>query len=670
MKPLKLRTPIITFERIRISLFLVIYALLAEYVDPRPFMSSTLAKFLYVVLVVEIIRQVIAARMETSWGAAVQVRTWKERWDQLRKRVPSFARYRVRRVLTIIAGLWAIGFMLDALTTRCDGAIQCVLLAPRMAIENLPQALQVAIYIAIGMLQLIIMVWSLTKVGFVKVLMPGSIDVSWDDIYGQDAPRDKVRRQVELLEESAEVEAAGGYMPRGVLLFGPPGTGKTFLAKAAAAASTKPLILVPPGGFASTFVGINFLKVHSLFRLMRKLGRRHGGVICFIDEIDSLGSRGHEIADQTAPVGCVPSGTVPAGGVEPTSYIDGSGGNQGTLQAFLAALDGMDEPRGLVNKLMALLGLKPLPSPPVKWLVIGATNRQQALDPALTRAGRLSLKVNVPYPTKAGLIQTYKGYLATVRTSLTLGEIEWAARQHYRGTGAEVKDAVNEALLLTFADDRADKGVITKADLMKALTRVKFGEPVEPFETQEGLRMVAIHEAGHAVALYHTLRHRQHIWFATVERFGGTGGMVARTPNTDDWVESRTDVEAGVVVSLASRVAEMLIFGEQTNGHGGDGANASSQAALMVRYGHTFDPKTGTGRLLYHDSDDEFHLSVEQVLKGAFKRAWDLLEPRQEQIRAVAQMLEERGTVPGDEIHALLERMEPDIHAPVEGMKL
>lgn len=658
MKALKLRTPVITFERARISLFLIIYMLLAEYVDPRPFFNTTLAKVLYGALVVEIIRQFITFSMEVRIGAVVRARTWAERWERARKGVPEFARYRVRRVLTILAGLWAAGFMIDALTTRCEGAMQCVLLAPRMAVENLPQALQIALYIAIGMMQLIIMMWSLTKVGFVKVQMPGTIDVAWDDIYGQDQAKAKVRQQVELLEASSEVEQAGGYMPKGLLLYGPPGTGKTYLAKAAASASTKPLILVPPGGFASTFVGVNFLKVFSLFRLIRKLGTRHGGVIVFIDEIDSLGTRGHEVAeahqiDKTAPLAC----TDPFGATRPATYIDGGGGNQGTLQAFLSAMDGMEEPRGLINKLLRLLGLKPLPPPPVKWLIIGATNRKQALDPALLRAGRLGRQVHVPHPGKGGRVKTYQGYLAKIKHVITPEQIEWLATQHYRGTGAEIKDVVNEAVLLTF-DREENKGIVTTADLIKAMTRVKFGEPEEPFETQAGLHMVSIHEAGHAVVIHHLLKHRQKIWFATVERFGGTGGMVAHTPITDDWVESRTDVEADVCVSLASRIVEILILGEQTNGHGGDGPAATEKAAQMVRSGHTYVPGTKKGRLGTLDDDEEFNELVERVLRHAYMRTWALLKDRLHQVEAVARMLEERGTVPGDEIHETIERME------------
>lgn len=664
IKPVKLRTPIITFERIRISLGIVCYAIAAEYVDPRPFMPTPLARFLYAALLLEITRQVLTARMETSWAAAVSARSWKDRWERLRRRLPEYARYRVRRFLTIMAGLWSAGFMIDALTQRCEGAFQCILLAPRLAVENLPTALQVALYIAIGMMQLIIMMWSLTKVGFVKVIMPGTIDVSWDDVYGQDAARDKVRQQVELLESSTAVEEAGGYMPKGILLYGPPGTGKTLLAKAAAAASTKPLILVPPGGFASTFVGVNFLKVSSLFRLIRKMGHRYGGVIVFIDEIDSLGTRGHaaEITMHSSyelgMTGCAVSTAVDLVRNEVT-YVDGGGGNQGTLQSFLAALEGMDEPRGLVNKILALLGFKPLPPIVSKWLIMGATNRKEAIDPALLRAGRLGRHINVPLPGFTGKHATYKGYLAKVRHTLTDAQVEWAARLHANGTGAEIKDIVNEAVLLTFADDREEPGVVRYDDMVRAMTRVKFGEPERPFDTPAAARMVAIHEAGHAVLVHYLLRHRLRIWFATIERFGKSGGMVVFSPVSEDWVESKTDVEAGAAISLASRVVETLFFGEPTNGHGGDGRAATMTAERMVKYGHTYDPVTGSGRIGTLSGDDKgYEALVESVLAKAYKRANDVLSPRKGQIDALAKMMVERGTVPGDEVHALLEEME------------
>lgn len=659
-KPLRLRPPLVTFERAKISLLIVVYAALAEYVDPRPFANTTLARVLYAVLVLEVVRQWSVWRLEESLPAAARARSARARWDRLRGRVEPWARYRMRRAVLGLIGLWGIGFMLDALTTRCEGAAQCILLAPRIAVENLPQALQVALYIAIGMAQLFIMMWSLTKVGFVKIVMPGTIDVRWEDVYGQDRARDRVREQVELLENSADVEAAGGYMPKGLLLYGPPGSGKTMLAQAAAAASTKPLIMVPPGGFASTFVGVNFLKVWSLFRLIRKRAVRHGGVIVFLDEIDSLGSRGGQLDGAEREVRCDGSVLVTGTTHDHASYIDGGGGlNQGTLQAFLAAMDGMKEPRGVINKVLAGLGFRPLPPPEYKWLLIGATNRREALDPALRRAGRIGLEVKVGYPGPPDRLATYRGYLGKVKHEVTDGQLEWAAANHHRGTGAEIKDIVNEALLRTFRDGREEAGVIRFADLMEAMTRVKFGEPEEPFDSETGLWAVSVHEAGHAVAVHHTMRERQRIWFATVRRHGGTGGMVVRTPLSEDWVESRTDVEAGIVVSLASRVAEDLILGEPTNGHGGDGRSATEQAERMVKYGHTFDRASGEGQIGTYDGDrPAYRLLLEQVLWRAHARAYAVLEGRTAQVEAIANLLRDNGTVDGATVHDVLDKME------------
>lgn len=651
MREPRLRPPAPTYSRLKLAALITAYIALAEYVDPRPFHSTGLARFLYVALVLEVARQLIVGRLETDMAAVKRGATIREWWDGIRARLTADARWRFRRSITIAGAIYLFGWLLDQLTTRCEGALQCALLAPRLALENLPQALQIALYIAIGLLQLFAMFYAMTKVGFVKIVMPGTIDVTFDDVYGQDGARDKVREQVQLLEDDEAVARAGGYMPKGILLYGPPGTGKTMLAKAAAAYSTKPLILVPPGGFASTFVGINFLKVWSLFRMVRKLARRHGGVIVFIDEIDSLGNRGEGV-EEARPLtfdGCIPFQMEPA----PIIVGGGNGMNMGTLEAFLSAMDGMDEPRGLINRLLVFLGFKPLPAPPYKYLMMGATNRLAALDPALLRAGRFGRKIHVPRPKLEGRLKTYQGYLGKVSHSLTDDQTEWAARNHADGTGAEIKDIVNEALLVTFRDERETQGVVEFDDLMKAMLWVKFGESDGQFEREENRWAVAVHEAGHAVAFHHLAKDDLRIWFTTVEQHGRTGGMVAPTSLTDDWIFGRSKLLAQIQISLASRVAETLILGEATNGHAGDGQAATARAEQMVRNGLV---KGQIG--IYSEDHDSWRILVENVLAEALNLTDQLLDRKRDQIEAVARLLVEKGTVPGDEIHSLIDSME------------
>ena len=440
-------------------------------------------------------------------------------------------------------------------------------------------------------------------------------------------------------------------MPRGLLLYGPPGTGKTYLAKAAAGYSSKPLILVPPGSFQSTFVGINLLKVWMLFRHVRKLARRYGGVIVFIDEIDSLGNRGGDVDQgfrtEFTP-GCVRyEKQVPS---EPRKIVLGNA-QMGTLEAFLAAMDGMEEPRGMLNRILVFAGFKPLRPYEYKYLMMGATNRMAALDPALLRAGRFGRRIHVTYPKVEGRKRTYEGYLARTTNDLTPENVEWAARNHAKGTGAEIKDIVNEALLITFRDDRENPGRVQFADLMKAMLWVKYGESDGPFERDEARWNVAVHEAGHAVAFHLLAKHRERIWFASIEQRGQTGGMVAPTPLHEDWLLTREEMLADIQVSLASRVAEQLVIGTTTNGHGGDGQQATELAQKMVALGH--GDTIGAYPVGMNGPDRESRKQTEAVLREALDGCRTVL--RKDDVERVARLLYARGTVAGDEIHELLE---------------
>ena len=679
---MKLRTPLITFERAKISLFLVVYAVLAEYVDPRPFFGSTFSKMLWALLAIEVTRQFWTWRLEVSHEAVLVQTTVRQRLKLAVSRIASDTRYRIRRATYVLGGLYMFGWMLNILTDRCDTSLQCALLFPRLAVESIPQALQIAFYMAMGMMQLFAMFYAMTKVGAFKVVMPGTIQIGFDDVYGQDAAKEKVIEQVALLEDDDRVTRAGGHMPKGVLLWGPPGTGKTMLARAAAASSTKPLILVPPGGFASTFVGINFLKVWQLFKTIRKYSIRHKGVIVFIDEIDALGNRGMAVSEE-APErpanGCVPDLARVAEYNEAHRIITGMGGggqSMGTLEAFLAAMDGMEEPRGLVNKLLKFLGLKPLPAPKYNYMMIGATNLLAKVDVALQRPGRFGRKIHMTFPKVEGKIQTYEGYLNKVTHALSEQDIEWIARNHYRGTGAEIQDIVNEALLLTFRDGRPEdeQGIVKRRDMLNAMLWQKVGESDGLAERDFTQARTAIHEAGHAVVMHHLCSERTRIWFGSIEQRGKTGGMIYGVPTDEDWQMQKSELESSIMVSLGSRVAEYLFYGEMSNGHGGDGHAATWYARQMVYYGHTYEwdkdkrkkakkkaKKTAAlvGRVSSVDTSHiVFDQLTEDILVKLLKRTLKFLAQREDQIQAIAGLLVAQGTVDGDEIHKVLNEME------------
>jgi ATP-dependent Zn protease len=644
--------PLPTFERAKRSLFLLGLAFALEYADPLPFLKSPGAWLIYVALLFEIGKQFIRFRLEHSNEAVAQAEAYKSKWTVRRDRVDANVRYRIRRFLISLAGVWIYGQVISVFTDRCEGGFQCALLSVNLVIEQAPMILQILLGVAFGLFQLAFMFIALTKVGFVKIVPPGTVEVTFDDIYGQDQARDRVREQVQLLENDDLVTAAGGYMPKGMLLTGPPGTGKTMLAKAAANASTKPLILIPPGAFASTFIGINFLKVWQLGRYIRRLSKRHGGVIVFFDEIDVLGHRGGEVE------GAEPWFTQPEYRdccySEPTypMIVTGGGGmNMGTLEAFLSMMDGMEEPRGLVNKLLALAGFKPLPPPKVRPFYLGATNRPSVVDPALKRAGRFGREIRVDFPKYGGRLATYNGYLGKVSHDLTPENVAWLARNHYRGTGAEIQDIVNEALLISFRKS-ADSGKITFENATKAMLWKRFGESEGTFENPDNVRSVAVHEAGHALVMHKLRRHKERIWFASIEQRGRTGGMVARSPLDDDWKEQRSDMLASVAVSLASRVAEQRINQQMSNGHGGDGPAATSTASRMVMLGHGHQLSFSSER-----DPEAFHEEREAILREAYELADSIITEHEDALSALADKLVETPTLLGDDVHTLFEEM-------------
>jgi cell division protease FtsH len=195
---------------------------------------------------------------------------------------------------------------------------------------------------------------------------------------------------------------------------------------------------------------------------------------------------------------------------------------------------------------------------------------------------------------------------------------------------------------------------------------VRYGESDGLAESEEIRWNTAVHEAGHAVVSHYLRRTRMAIWFGSIEKRGSTGGMVAPSPHTDDWQELHREMKANICVSQGSRVAELLVIGEASSGHGGDGPNATRIAEQIIYNGHTFTVDTdGTpyGQLSSYGSergDEAFHELREAVLRETWLETWTLLEPRQDQVEAVAALLVEHGTVSGDLIHDLIDRMEAE----------
>ncbi|HEV2371358.1 MAG TPA: AAA family ATPase [Streptosporangiaceae bacterium] len=545
--------------------------------------------------------------------------------DQLtHRRLSDWTRFRLRRVITWLFWIAVIAFV--AGKVMHTNPLDALARMPGVVWHALPFVLQLLVILLFVVLQFAAIFWFLSR-GGVDVYYPDDVKTRFSDVWGQDHVLERVKENIVFLENPELIEAKGGYVPGGILLWGPPGTGKTLMAEAVAGETGKPYVFVDPGAFINMFMGIGVIKVKSLFRKLRRLALRYGGVIVFFDEADSLGRRG--TLAQGGPPGwpraSAPSARaamtsvrhdLPAGlrhaGCHGFSYLSSDvqwrlarqawdssvpgeqpdtrrnmqmmgmgmgGGGMGTLEALLTELSGLKKPRGFVNRhIRRLLGMRPKPPPKYRILVMMATNLPEALDEALLRPGRIDRIYKVGYPSKAGRVRTYEGYFGKVRNELTAEQIDKLAIITPYATGATIKDLVNESLITAIRDGR---DVITWQDVLKAKQLKELGPPEDVEYIERERHAVAVHEACHAVVAYRTRQHME-IDIATIEKGSDYLGMVASIPPEDQFTRWRSEYETDIMVSLASLVGERMFFDtDSSSGVSGDLEAATTVASFM-----------------------------------------------------------------------------------------
>ncbi|HZB40469.1 MAG TPA: AAA family ATPase [Ilumatobacter sp.] len=636
-----------------------------------------------VLLALEWIRQIHFLIAEHS---ARYYHFWKVtvfgRFEGRSERLDPWTRYRLARVLRWVFALVVVSVVVGQITN--ESPLDAMVSLPSRINDALPFALRLLIYPLILISQFVMLFWFLGR-GGVETYYPDDIDTRFDDVWGQDPVKEKVRENLIFLENPEAVEDRGGYTPGGILLYGPPGTGKTLLAEAAAGETGKPFVFVDPGAFINMFMGVGIIKVRSLFRKLRKLALRYGGVVVFFDEADSLGNRG--VATQGG-FGTSPVRTFLDDATEVGSAIDaaprpqtrssvmmmgGGGGGMGTLQALLSELSGLKKPRGFFNRTVRkALGMRPKPPPRYRILVMMASNMPEALDDAMLRPGRIDRIYKVGYPTKDGRIRTYEGYLNKVRHCLTAEDIDKLATMTPYATGAKIKDTVNEALINAIRDGRE---VITWADIIKAKQLKEHGLADDFHYVEHERHAIAVHEACHAVAVGTLCGHRM-IDVATIERRGDVGGFVSYVPPEDRFTHWRSEYDTDVQVSLASLAGERMLFdGDNSSGVGADMRAATRLATLMVGYwsmGSTFTSHAvrrefgiggggGGGGRPGEEGDREEELlktglgdQVEQRLADLFDEVSAMLASHRLQVLAVAHALETHLTITGDDVMAII----------------
>jgi cell division protease FtsH len=624
-----------------------------------------------------------------------------------RHRFSDWNRFRLARVVKWL--IWIAVYALIAGKLLHTSPALAIFQAPAVLWKILPFILQLAFAFFFIAFQFIGLFWLLSR-GGVDVYYPDDIKTRFTDVWGQDHVLERVKENIVFLENPDAIEERGGYVPGGILLWGPPGTGKTLMAEAVAGETGKPYVFVDPGAFINMFFGVGVLKVKSLFRKLRRLALRYGGVIVFFDEADSLGNRG--MLAQGGPG--MPRGMRPApfqqAGCHGFSYLSpdaqwllarsatagtaadeedppsrrsrffmggaggGGGGGMGTLQALLTELSGLKKPRGFINRhVRRLLGMRPKPPPKYRILVMMATNMPEALDEALLRPGRIDRIYKVGYPSKAGRIRTYQGYFDKVRHELTPEQIDKLATITPYATGAGIKDTVNEALITAI---RAGRDVITWQDVIKAKQLKELGPPEDVEYIERERHAVAVHEACHAVLAFRTRRHLE-IDIATIEKGSDYLGMVASIPPEDQFTRWRTEYESDILVSLASLAGERMFFdGDSSSGVSGDLESATAVASYMEGFwgmGSTVSsystakrlevgaPGGGQGGNKKKGQDTEAELRraladrIEDQLAAHLQRAREILTDQRRAVLTLANALETHKTLTGDDVVAILE---------------
>ena len=623
--------------------------------------------------------------------------------DRIIHKLSDWTRFRLSRVIKWALVITLLSIVLGAIYKETP--VRALFLAPKALWSALPIIGQLAFAIVFVIIQFVAIFWFLSR-GGIDTYFPDDIKTRFSDVWGQDHVLARIRENLVFLENPESIEKLGGYVPGGILLWGPPGTGKTLMAESMAGETGKPFVFVDPGAFNNMFFGVGILKVKGLFRKLRKLALRYGGVVVFFDEADALGNRGimtqrgpgsYSAVDSchgTAYLSDIANSVITkehlitkVGVASKPRIIDrfvmgagaGGGAGTGTLQALLTELSGLKKPRGFFNRIVRrTLGMRPKNPPKYRILVVMATNMPESLDEALLRPGRIDRMYRVGYPSKAGRIRTYEGYFAKVSNTLSKEEVEKLAIITPYATGATIKDLVNESLIMAIRNGRTS---VTWADVLKAKQLKQLGpsEDVEYIERER--HATAVHEACHAVMAYRVRKHMD-IDIATIEKGAEYLGMVASIPPDDQFTHWKSEYEGDILVSLASLAGERMFFdGDNSSGVSGDLESATTVAGLMEGYwgmGSTVSSYASSRRMEIgapggarpNEAKQEMRRAlsdrIEDNLASLLTKAENLLTTDRVHVLAVAHALESHKTLSGNDVHAVIEGRMGDV---VDGSK-